>query len=305
MRVLIVGAGATGGYFGGRLIEAGRDATFLVRPRRANELAKDGLRIRSRLGDVSISNPPVVVAENLNRRFDLVLLSCKAYDLDDAVKSFSPAVGPDTAILPILNGMRHLDTLDQAFGKDRVLGGQCVIAATLDKNREIVHLNDAHTLGFGERSGKISERVAAVAEFMKPARFDSQSSATIVLDMWEKWVFLATLAGCTCLMRASIGEIAASPGGSEFALALLDEVRSVAKAWGCEPRPSSLERARKMITAAGSSFTASMLRDIENDSPVEADHIIGDLLQRGSALDLPLLKIVYAHLKSYEARHRR
>ncbi len=140
---------------------------------------------------------------------------------------------------------------------------------------------------------------------MKPARFDSQSSATIVLDMWEKWVFLATLAGCTCLMRASIGEIAASPGGSEFALALLDEVRSVAKAWGCEPRPSSLERARKMITAAGSSFTASMLRDIENDSPVEADHIIGDLLQRGSALDLPLLKIVYAHLKSYEARRRR
>src|SRR4030081_2045427 len=131
MRFLVVGAGAVGGYFGGRLLEAGRDVTFLVRPRRAEELAGPGLRIRSRLGDVTISKPPTIVRENLATAFDLVLLSCKAYDLAGAMTSFAPAVGSETVILPLLNGMRHLDVLDEKFGQDRVFGGQCFIAATL------------------------------------------------------------------------------------------------------------------------------------------------------------------------------
>ncbi|HXN88012.1 MAG TPA: 2-dehydropantoate 2-reductase N-terminal domain-containing protein, partial [Methylocella sp.] len=122
MRILVVGAGAIGGYFGGRLLQAGRDVTFLVRPKRAMELARDGLVIKSPNGDVTLKDPPTVQADKLAQKFDVVLLSCKAFDLDDAIKSFAPAVGPQTAIIPLLNGMRHLDVLDEKFGKDRVLG---------------------------------------------------------------------------------------------------------------------------------------------------------------------------------------
>src|SRR5919204_2849973 len=164
MRILVVGAGAIGGYFGGRLLQTGQDITFLVRPRRATELASDGLVIKSPNGDVTLKNPPTVQADALKDKFDVVLLSCKAFDLDDAIKSFAPAVGPDTAIIPMLNGMKHLDTLDAKFGKERVLGGLCAIAATLNEKREVVQLQPMQSLNYGERDGTMSGRVRAIAD---------------------------------------------------------------------------------------------------------------------------------------------
>jgi 2-dehydropantoate 2-reductase len=309
MRILVVGAGAIGGYFGGRLMEAGSDVTFLVRRRRAAELAAAGLVIRSPKGNVTLRNPPTVLAEDLHESYDVVLLSCKAYDLDGAIASFAPAVGPRTAILPLLNGMRHLDALDARFGRDRVLGGQCQIAVTLDENRAIVHLNDDHALSFGERDGALSDRIRAIAAEMAGAAFEAQPSEQILQDMWEKWVFLAALAGATCLMRAAIGDIVRAPGGSAIALGLLDETRSVAQANGYPPRQAFLQRAQAILTAAGSPLTASMLRDIECDAPIEADHIVGDLIARAGARDSSrdpsLLRVAYANLKAYEARQAR
>ena len=310
MRTLVVGAGAIGGYFGGRLLEAHRDVTFLIRPRRAAELASSGLRIRSPFGEVTLPNPPTVLAENIRSPFDLVLLSSKAYDLDGAIASFAPAVGPATAILPLLNGMRHMDILEDRFGRDRVLGGQCLISVFLNEAREIAHLNKTHDLSFGERDGTISDRVKAIAALMEGARFNSRATTEILLEMWEKWVFLATNAGSTCLMRATIGDICASPGGADFVLSLLDECRSIAAAEGYSMREASFVRARDMLTAPGSTLVASMLRDIERNAPIEADHIVGDLLQRGArpgiSQDKPsLLRIAYTHLKAYEARRTR
>src|ERR1700682_4417210 len=165
MRILVVGAGAIGGYFGGRMLQAGRDVTFLVRPRRAAELADAGLVIKSPNGDVTLKNPPTVQADKLTEKFDVVLLSCKAFDLDDAIRSFAPAVGAQTAIIPLLNGMRHLDVLDESFGKGRVLGGLCGIAVTLDEHRHVVQLTPVfQSLTFGERDGTMSKRVRDLAE---------------------------------------------------------------------------------------------------------------------------------------------
>src|SRR6266436_3892419 len=182
MRVLVVGAGAIGGYFGGRLLQAGRDVTFLVRPRRAAELASAGLVIKSPAGDVTLKNPPTVQADKLSEKFDVMLLSCKAFDLEDAIKSFAPAVGPNTSIIPLLNGMLHLDALDEKFGRDRVLGGLCAIAVTLNEKREVVQLQPMQSLNFGERDGKMTDRVLAIAEIFAAGKFGSVASENIMQE---------------------------------------------------------------------------------------------------------------------------
>ena len=307
MRFLVVGAGATGGYFGGRLLEAGRDVTFLVRPGRAAQLAATGLAITSPAGDVSLPPPPTVLATDLRNPFDVVILSCKAYDLDAAIESVAPAVGPDTAVVPLLNGMRHLDALDARFGPDRVLGGSCFISARLDDAGRVVHVSDIHRLVFGERSGGRSPRVDAIAAAMAGAKFEAAASDQIVLEMWEKWVFLAALAGITCLTRSAVGDVVAA-GGADLAAALLEECRSVAVAAGYPPRPESLQAALGRLTDAGSAVTASMLGDVERRGRTEADHILGDLLRRrGGAADgdRSLLRMAYVAVKAAEARAAR
>jgi 2-dehydropantoate 2-reductase len=302
MRILVVGAGAIGGYFGGRMLQAGGDVTFLVRPRRAAELASAGLVIKSPNGDVTLKNPPTVQADQLTEKFDAILLSCKAFDLDDAINSFAPAVGAQTSIIPLLNGMRHLDVLDKRFGPERVLGGLCAIAATLNEAREVVQLAPMQSLNFGERDGKLSDRVRAIAEVMAGGITGSVASENIVQEMWEKWVFLASLAASTCLMRTSVGNILAAPGGKDFVLGMLDECSAVASAEGHAPSGPFFQRTKGLLTADGSQMTASMFRDIRAGAAVEADHVIGDLIARGDAAKVPVprLRIAYTHLKAYE-----
>jgi len=301
MRVLVVGAGAIGGYFGGRMQQAGRDVTFLVRPKRASELASAGLVIKSPNGDVTLKNPPTVQADKIADKFDVVLLSCKAFDLDDAIKSFAPAVGDKTAIIPVLNGMLHLGVLDQKFGAPRVLGGLCAIAATLNEAREVVQFAPMQSLNFGERAGGTSDRVRAIADTFSVIN-GAAASEHIMQDMWEKWVFLASLAASTSLMRTSIGNILAAPGGRDFLLGMLDECTAIATDAGHKPGGPFFERARGMLTAEGSPMTASMFRDIKAGAQVEADHVIGDLIVRADAAKIPVpkLRTAYTHLKAYE-----
>lgn len=307
MRILMVGAGAVGGYFGGRLLQAGRDVTFLVRPGRAAELGRDGLVIRSSHGDVELRDPPRVLAEDLRGPFDVVVLSCKAYDLDSAVDAIAPAVGAETLILPLINGMKHLDVLDERFGRARVLGGQCQIAATLDEKRAVVQMNGRHLISFGERDGGLSARIRALAAVLGDAGFDARAGENIIHDMWEKWIFLSALASGTCLLRGTIGDIEAVPGGADLMRALLEETRAVAEAAGYPPRAAFLDRMAPMLAVPGSTFSASMLRDLEHNARIEADHVIGDLLVRRRELGIEpsghsLLRIAYMHLKVYEGR---
>jgi len=301
MRILVVGAGATGGYFGARLAQAGRDVTFLVRPARQARLAQAGLVVRSASGDATIERPKTVLATALSDDFDLVLLSCKAYDLSAAIESFAPAVGRETLVLPVLNGMSHLDVLDARFGAGRVLGGLCVISAVLDADGTIRHLNDRHQLVFGSRRDTAAGAIPRVASVLEGAGFDARASDIIVQEMWEKWVMLAALASATCLMRGSIGDIVQSPGGAAFMLGLLDECASTARRNDAPPRSAVLEQAGKMLTTP-SPLTASMLRDMERNAPIEADHVLGDMVRRAGEQGVPLLRAAYLHAKVYEAR---
>lgn len=303
MRILIVGAGGIGGYFGGRLLEAGRDITFLVRPERARKLASAGLVIRSPFGDALLPSPPTVLAGDLEEPFDLVLLSCKAYDLDGAVEAFAPAVGPETVVLPLLNGMGHFEVLDRRFGAGRVLGGSCFISSALDPGGTVVHFNRLHGLVFGERDGGRSPRAEALEAQLCGAGFDGRLSEDVVQELWEKWVFIASAAGISCLLRGAVGDIVEA-GSSGLAVALMEECAAVAAAQGHAPREENLRRTRAILTEPGSAMTSSMLRDLERGGRIEADHIIGDLLRRAPGPS-PMLALVDASLRTYEARRVR
>jgi len=307
MRFLVVGAGALGGYFGGRLLQAGQDVHFLLRPRRAAQLAANGLVIKSPAGNAHIPAPPHVLSDDIDAPFDVVIVGCKAYDLAQTIDSFAAAVGPDTAVIPLLNGMQHLDALAERFGRERVLGGLCLISAVLDDAGTVLHLNDMHALNFGELDGGRSVRVDEIAAAFASANFSSAASDSILQAMWEKWMFIATLAGITTLMRSCVGDIV-SAGGKDLALALLDECAAIATHNGFAPGAAALERGRAMVSAPASPLTASMFKDIERGAPTEADHILGDLLSRGAQAlqpDRSVLRIAYAHLKTYEARRTR
>ena len=307
MRFLVVGAGALGGYFGGRLLEAGRDVTFLLRARRAAQIAKTGLVVQSPFGNLQLPSPPHLMAEDIRAPFDVIVVGSKAYDLASTMDSFAPAVGPQTVILPLLNGLQHIDRLAERFGSERVLGGLCMISATLDDDGRVLHLNDLHGLAYGERAGGRSARVDAIQAQFAGAKFDAVASDTISQDMWEKWVFIASAAGLTSLMRASIGDIVAAEG-QDVALSIFDECCAIAAHNGFAPRPAAVERGRKMMTAPGSQMTASMYKDIVRGTPVEADHIIGDLLGRAGRTrsTVPsVLRTAYVHLKAYEAKRAR
>jgi 2-dehydropantoate 2-reductase len=269
-------------------------------------LAKAGLVIRSPAGNIELPSPPTVAAENLRAHYDLILLSCKAYDLASAIDSFAPAVGPNTAILPLLNGMAHIDALTARFGADAVLGGQCVISSTLDAEGRVVHLAPMHFLSFGERDSAKSPRAQMILAALSGAGFDVNLSTAIMQEMWEKWAFIATGAGITCLMRAAFGDIIAA-GAVNLTTGMYDECCAIAAANGHSPSKASAERSLAMFTAKGSTISASMMRDIERGAPIESDHVIGDLLHRGekAAGEHRLLRIAYAHLKSYEARRNR
>ncbi len=307
MRVIVLGAGATGGYFGGRLQEAGVDVRFLVRPARADRLAAHGLRIASPDGDASLV-PSLIVADGSAPRdvgrFDCALLACKSYDLDAAIATLAPHVGDGTMVLPLLNGMRHLERLDVAFGAGRVLGGLCAISATLDPDGTIRHLGIPPRILFGERAGGLSPRVEKLAAAMTGAKFEGRASDDILQDMWEKVTLLSAMAAATCLMRAPIGAIVAAPGGADFMKAMVAETVAIATAANRAPRPAFHERLFKVMTDPQSKLAASMLRDIVRGGPTEGDHILGDMAAqaRAAGLDTPNLARAALALAVYERR---
>jgi 2-dehydropantoate 2-reductase len=303
MRLLVVGAGSTGGYFGGRLAEAGRDVTFLVRPRRAAQLEATGLNIVSPHGDVTL-RPKLVTADAITAPYDAVLLAVKAYSLDAAIEDFAAAVGPRTAIIPTLNGMRHIDLLAERFGEETVAGGVCKVAATVDPQGRIRQLAAFQELAYGERDGSASSRMEEIDAFMQGAGFEARLSGAIGYEMWEKWTMLATLGAITCSMRGNIGEVVAAPGGSSFSLGILDEVVRIVSAVGEAPTAAFVESAREALTTPGSTQSPSMYRDLQEGAPIEADQIVGDLLARGgkARVATPLLAAAYAHMCVYQQR---
>jgi len=301
MRILIVGAGAVGGYFGARLFEAGRDVTFLVRPGRAKQLNRDGLCIVSPHGN-AVLKPKLIMADEIDAPYDLVFLSVKSYALEAAINDFASAVGPQTMILPILNGIRHIDLLVQRFGENAVTGGVCWVVAEIDTEGRIVQTDKVQQLIYGERNGETTARLQALDATLQNAGFDARLSTNITKEIWEKWVALASLGAITCLMRGTVGDIVAAPGGTDLSLKVLKECADIATAYGHEPAEAFLSHYKNALTEPQSPRTSSMYRDLRKGASVEVDSILGDLIERGNkkGIATPLLTAAFVSLSIYQ-----
>jgi 2-dehydropantoate 2-reductase len=302
MRILVVGAGAVGGYFGGRLLQARRDVTFLVLPKRAEQIRAQGLRIISpRHGDFTV-RPKVITAAQIASPYDVIFLSVKSYNLAGAIDDFAPAVGPQTVIFPVLNGMHHMDALTQRFGEHALLGGVCFVSTEVDSQGQIVQLADFQSLTYGELAGKKTSRIEAVHQVFSGAGFDTAISGDILRDMWQKWVWLASVGAITCLLRGNIGEIAAVPGGAELSLSVLRECAAIAGACGYPMSETFLAEKGPQLTAVGSPLTSSMYRDLTEQARVEVDTILGDLIERGRkhSVSAPIVQAALVSLTIYQ-----
>jgi 2-dehydropantoate 2-reductase len=304
MRILVVGAGAVGGFFGGHLADAGRDITFLVRDARAARLRADGLVVETLRGPLRVE-PAVVTAAELPalEPFDLVLLSVKAFGLEQAMDDLAPAVGPGTTVVPLLNGLRHIETLQARFGDERVVGGLCFVATTLEGD-VVRQLGPLQTIRLGELDGSESTRILAAHHALDGAGFEAVLSTRIEQDLWEKWFILAAGGVATTLLGGNVGAIEAAPHGRETALAVVAECAAVAAASGHEPRPAMRERAVKTLTEAGSDFTTSLYRDRAAGLEIESEQIVGDLVRRARerSVSVPLLTAAAAALEVYRAQ---
>jgi 2-dehydropantoate 2-reductase len=299
--VLVVGAGATGGYFGAELHRAGRDVTFLVRPARAAQLRERGLRIVSD-GETTAIDPQLVTAQEIAATWDVILLTVKATALGPAIADFTPAVGPDTAIIPILNGMSHLDILNARFGESRVLGGVAIIATQLDSAGDIAQLVPGASLDIGRQDGRATDRLARVAREFEVPGFDLTVRDDIIAAMWQKWVFIATVGATTSLMRAPVGAIVAVPGGRDLGPAILAEAAAASEAAGYPVPAQRLATTKSAVTAEGSTLTSSLSRDAAENRHTEVEAVLGDLGRRAAALGVktPLLDLATMQLRVHE-----
>jgi 2-dehydropantoate 2-reductase len=307
VKILILGAGAVGGYWGARLHQAGIDVTFLLREKRAETVRRNGLVVKSaKSGDAVL---PVKVATKATEGgpYDVIILACKGYDLPSAMDAIAPAVGGDTTIVPMLNGHIHFAALDARFGRDRVAGGLARISGMLGPNGEILH-SGASGVSFGERDGTPARpALVALDGACKKAGIDGGLNANINQDLWDKWIMLGSIAGMCSAMRGTIGDMMASDDGEAIMSEILEECRKVAAAEGYPPSDKVVGTIRAGLTQKGGKGVASILGDIEKGGAVEGKQIVGDMLARARkhGIAAPNLRFAYAHLQTYEARRAR
>lgn len=301
MKILVLGCGAIGGYFGGRMQQAGLDITFLVREHRQKLLRENGLSITSPFGDAHFQ-VNTVTEDSLSGAYDLILLTCKSYDLDDAIDTISPAVGNDTIVLPLLNGLNHFQKLDEKLNTDRVLGSFCYLSVTMDEAGKVHHLSSSHSLTFGARRSSQSALIKPLLEILSPANFNVKMSDDILTDLWEKFTFLCAAAAVNCMMRGNIGDIMNTQYGHQVIVGTLDECNAVASAYGYFPRAKDKLLAMDQLTEVKSSFEASMYKDLKIKHQTEFDHIVGDMVKKGqeAGVHTPYLLAALTHLEVYE-----
>lgn len=301
MKILVVGAGAIGGYFGGRLLERGKDVTFLVRENRRNQLEKTGLIIDSINGDFTI-RPPMILSGESEDKFDLILITTKSYQLYGAIDDIRPHLKKGGMVLPLLNGVSHVDELVEAFGEDAVIGGLCFIETTLDANGTVVQPSPMNQLVYGERTGEKTPRIEWLESTFRGTKTNFVLSENINQEMWHKYAFITAMSGVTSLMASPIGPITELESGKRIILALLNEISNVMRKIEAPIQNDIAEIQFNRICELKSTMKSSMQRDMEKSLPTEAEHLQGFLIKKASEhrLSVPILDTIYTKLSLYE-----
>jgi 2-dehydropantoate 2-reductase len=305
MRYLILGAGALGGYFGAMLIKGGADVTFLVRPTRAAQLKRAGLVVKTQDGGELRTQVKIVQQGQLEGTYDVVLLSCKAYDLAGAMDAIGPAMGEQSVIVPVLNGVRHIDVLTERFGSGRVLGGLTIINAALMPDGTIQQSQvRVNITAIGELDGRLSSRCTAIKTALEAGGIPVQVTDNILVMMWEKFFGFACSATIASLSRSRAGVIARAADGASFVSAVIGECTRVVTAVGYPPLPAfnSAGQISGLFSQPDSAYGPSMLIDMEDGRPTEGEHTIGDLAERAvqAGVSAPLLTAARCNLQTYE-----
>lgn len=300
MKILIVGAGAVGGYFGARLIEKGEDVTFLVREKRKQQLLEDGLVVESKHGNVS-AIPQLITAADQGS-FDVVLIGTKAYHLDQAIDSVKPFVHSETIIIPMLNGIAHIEQLQQAFSKEQVMGGLCFIESTVTADGIIQQTSGIHHFLFGELDGQETERLKQLEQVFSGTKGKFKASNSIMSDLWHKYLFITAMSGVTTLFQQPIGPIIELEEGQEVIKTVINEITQVMRAEGAPIAEDVEVEQYSRFIALDFGMKSSMQRDMEKGAPVEVDHLQGYLLKKAKyhKIETPVLKSVYVNVKLYE-----
>lgn len=303
MKILFVGAGAVGALFGAPLHQHGADVHFLLRPARKAQVDAEGLTLELPTGELRIQ-PRTLTAGELAHSYDLIVLTNKAPALDSVVADIAPAVGPDTLLLPLLNGLRHLDQLDHAFGPQRVLGGVARTIATQLTPSRIRVSNAYSSLSLGARSPGQRDKAQALWALMTAAGMSAELSEHIMDDMWDKFCRMAALGAANCLLQGTVGEYMRSQAGGAIAVQLFQECVQTAQAAGHPMHPQDIAGFQRTLTNPNSGFNSSMYRDMRAGLPIEGEHLVGDMLRRGEAAGLacPMLSVANAVVQTYSAK---
>jgi 2-dehydropantoate 2-reductase len=288
MRIAVLGAGGVGGYFGARLAASGCDVTFIARGRHLEAIRAGGLRVISASGNVTLNDAKVVGSVSEVREADLVFVTIKLWDTEEAARSLAPLVERGAAVVSFQNGVQKDEILGKHLPQRAIIGGVSYISAVIGEPGVIVHGGTMHKLAFGEYDGSRSQRVAALYEACVKAGFDAEISADIRRLIWEKFVFLVGLSGTTSAVRKPIGAIRENAQTRALLLDVMREVAAVGRAKGVALPEGFAEQRLAFCDTLPASMTSSMHHDLERGNRLEVPWLSGAVADLGAQLNVPV-----------------
>ncbi|UOQ85215.1 ketopantoate reductase family protein [Gracilibacillus salinarum] len=300
MNIAIIGAGALGSYFGVRWLRAGANVQFIVREKRAKQLHKHGLTLHSVKGDDQIQSPSAIIHAEEAVKPDVIVIAVKGYHLDAVLDTIKTLAGPDTFLLPILNGVAHYQTLADHFGEEKILGGLANIIATLDESGHVEHTSEIHEIRFGALHHGQEQICEQLEEISKKANMQAAYSEKMLTDIWYKYMFITAFSGITTASELEIGPLLKHQATKDVLNMLFQEMRQIAIAEKVDLTDRRIEKAWATIQQLPVKATSSMHQDYRKGLPLELEHLHGAAIAiaKKHQLDVPALHTIYGIIKA-------
>lgn len=306
MKILIMGTGGVGGYYGGLLAQQGNDVTFIARGAHLNAIQQKGLKVKSVHGDFTIFPAKATQNPGESGETDLVLFCVKTYDIEDAARAIRPVIGPNSMIMSLQNGIDAPERIGKITGIEHVIGGVTWLSSAVEAPGIIKQISQFRRIIFGELEGGSSERIESIYKAFSPTGMSVEVSEDIQKVLWEKLVFIAAVSGVGSLTRLPMGDYRAIPEARNLLLNIMKEVESVARAYGVRLDADVVQKWIEFIDRSAPDIKPSMQLDIESGHRTELESMIGTVNRKGRELRIPTptIDFVYASLLPIELKAR-